>query len=79
MRKVRPVFIYTKSETTMDCLKPGDIFSLGKASPEDKVDESELYVVELGGDPIAQEGRPAGFYQVIGSRLIKDPDFGGRQ
>ncbi len=77
LKPIRPIFVYIKTPTTMDKLKVGDIFSIGKASPEDEfADESYIFVVEEGGDPKQQEGKPEGYFKCIASRLMKEPDFG---
>jgi len=70
---LRKVFIYKKTETTMDQLRPGDIFSLEKADVEldVHVDPLERYFVE--SDLPKDEGD--GNWSVRASRLVKDPDF----
>ncbi len=75
--RIRPVYVYTKTLTTMDKLKPGDFFSMDPESEADSdfVFSGELFIVSKDGGPVPQIGKPEGFFEVKGQRLIVDENF----
>lgn len=75
--EIRQVYVYIKTLTTMDNLKPGDIFGMESFGDEDCVNEKDLFLVAYDGAPKPQVGRPEGHFEVVGFRLVKDDNFEG--
>jgi hypothetical protein len=74
--KIRPVYVYVKTPTTMDQLKPGDLFSMDKAVEDDTNTPSDIFLATSTAEP--QAGMPEGSLEVLGHRLIQDPAFEGQ-
>lgn len=81
MRDIRQVYVFVKTPTTMDKLKPGDIFSMDPAGEEDKefCHSNELFLVCTGvnGIPKPQEGKPEGYWELEGNRLYIEENSKG--
>lgn len=77
--KIRKVYVYLKMEITMDKLKAGDIFSMDPVSEEDEkyLDSKEIFRATEDSKP--QVGKPEGYFEIQGNRLVIDESFGGKE
>jgi hypothetical protein len=60
--KLRRVFVYESKITTMDRLRPGDLFSMDPTGQFDLITGQELYLAT--GNPGRQEDRPKEWQEI---------------
>lgn len=68
--KLRRVWVYKKTRTTMDKLKIGDIFSVDPLNPKDKEADSKQLFRAIT-KPVPQVGMPKGHYELRGKELLE--------